>query len=212
MPHSRRDTSATCVDEETALLDSNGRTKRRATPLPKLQIWTVLLLQLAEPMTSHCIYVSHGRDGFCPSWELDVVLFGSRSSTRRVLIPLFLHFSAETALLQLVSELPITRGRPEVVGYYAGMIQSLFFATEALTVLHWSRISDRIGRKPVLLVGLFGSVHIAVGFYALSHTPSIPRLCISMISFGLSRTFWTLVVSRAMCGALNGNIGVIKVT
>lgn len=53
--------------------------------------------------------------------------------------------------------------------------ESLFFATETLTVLQWSRISDYTGRKPIILVGLFGTI-------------------ISMLSFGLSRTFWALVV------------------
>jgi MFS family permease len=52
---------------------------------------------------------------------------------------------------------------------------SLFFTAEAATVMQWSRLSDHIGRKPVLLTGLFG-------------------LVISMICFGLSRTFWALVV------------------
>lgn len=69
--------------------------------------------------------------------------------------------------------------------------QSLFFATQAVTVFHWARISDRVGRKPVILVGLFG-------------------LTISMYCFGLSRTFAGLVISRCLSGALNGNIGVIK--
>ncbi|KAF5379817.1 hypothetical protein D9615_005697 [Tricholomella constricta] len=92
---------------------------------------------------------------------------------------------------QLVSELDITGGDERKVGYYAGLIESLFFATEAATVLQWSRISDHVGRKPILLIGLFG-------------------LSISMLSFGLSRTFWGLVVSRCLCGLLNGNIGVMK--
>ena len=69
--------------------------------------------------------------------------------------------------------------------------QSIFFATQAVTVLHWSRISDHVGRKPVILVGLAG-------------------LSLSMYCFGLSRTFWGLVLSRSLNGALNGNIGVIK--
>ncbi len=46
---------------------------------------------------------------------------------------------------------------------------------EALFVFQWSRLSDHIGRKPVLLVGVAG-------------------LFVSMISFGLSKTFWGLVV------------------
>lgn len=92
---------------------------------------------------------------------------------------------------QLVSELDITGGDERKVGYYAGLIESLFFATEAVTVLQWSRISDHIGRKPVLLLGLFGTT-------------------LSMLAFGLSRTFWGLVASRCVTGLLNGNIGVMK--
>lgn len=55
------------------------------------------------------------------------------------------------------------------------MQESLFFVTEAFTVLQWSRYSDHVGRKPILLVGLFG-------------------LSLSMISFGMSKSFWGLVV------------------
>lgn len=46
-------------------------------------------------------------------------------------------------------------------------------------VFQWSRLSDYIGRKPVILIGFAG-------------------LCISMTCFGLSRTFWALVV-RFVC-------------
>lgn len=44
-------------DEETALLASPERKALKApTPLPKLQIFVLLLMQLAEPITSNCIY------------------------------------------------------------------------------------------------------------------------------------------------------------
>ncbi|KAF8875925.1 major facilitator superfamily domain-containing protein [Infundibulicybe gibba] len=92
---------------------------------------------------------------------------------------------------QLISELDITGGDERKVGYYAGLIQSLFFLTEAIMVIHWSRVSDHVGRKPVLLIGLVGT-------------------SVSILLFGLSRTFWTLVISRCLCGLLNGNIGVMK--
>ncbi|KAJ6608661.1 member of major facilitator superfamily multidrug-resistance, DHA1 sub-family [Mycena sp. CBHHK59/15] len=88
---------------------------------------------------------------------------------------------------QLIRDIGITNGDETKVGYY----QSLFFLTQALTVLHWSRLSDRVGRKPVILTGLIG-------------------LSMSMYCFGMSRTFWGLVLSRSLNGALNGNIGVIK--
>ncbi|KAJ8589726.1 MFS general substrate transporter [Rhizopogon salebrosus TDB-379] len=92
---------------------------------------------------------------------------------------------------QLIRELDITGGDDVAAGYYAGLIESLFFVTQALTVLRWSRLSDRIGRKPVLFVGLLGS-------------------CISILCFGLSSTFWSLVISRCVCGVLSGNAGVMK--
>jgi MFS family permease len=57
--------------------------------------------------------------------------------------------------------------------------------------LKWSRLSDRVGRKPVLRIGLFG-------------------LGLSILCFGLSTSFWTLVISRSICGMLNGNTGVMK--
>ncbi|KAG1848762.1 major facilitator superfamily domain-containing protein [Suillus subalutaceus] len=84
---------------------------------------------------------------------------------------------------QLISKLGIMGGDDAAVGYYAGII--------ALTVLRWSRLSDRIGRKPVLVIGLSGA-------------------CILILCFGLSTTFWSLVISRCMCGFLNGNVGVMK--
>jgi len=92
---------------------------------------------------------------------------------------------------QLMRDIGITKGDETKVGYYVGIMQSIFFLTQAMTVLHWSRLSDRVGRKPVILTGLFG-------------------LSLSMYCFGLSRTFWGLVLSRSLNGALNGNIGVIK--
>lgn len=57
----------------------------------------------------------------------------------------------------------------------AAFQQSIFFAAEAATVPHWSRISDHVGRKPVIMTGLAG-------------------LSLSMCCFGLSRTFWGAVI------------------
>ncbi|KAG0691640.1 major facilitator superfamily domain-containing protein [Suillus ampliporus] len=92
---------------------------------------------------------------------------------------------------QLIRDIGITHGDEALVSFYVGLLHSLFFATEALTIFHWSRLSDYVGRKPVALIGLFG-------------------LALSMLCFGLSTTFWGLVISRCLNGALNGNIGVMK--
>lgn len=44
------------IDEQTPLLPSSGEKKERITPLPKVQLGVLMLLQLAEPITSQCIY------------------------------------------------------------------------------------------------------------------------------------------------------------
>lgn len=64
----------------------------------------------------------------------------------------------------------------------------MFFFAEGLTVFHWGWMSDRLGRKPVLLLGPIG-------------------LSFAMLSFGFSKHFWTLVASRFLQGVFNGNIG-----
>ncbi|KIJ19140.1 hypothetical protein PAXINDRAFT_109680 [Paxillus involutus ATCC 200175] len=90
---------------------------------------------------------------------------------------------------QLIRELDVTGGDETKVGEY--LIHSLDYAESAMTTLQWSRASDRVGRKPVLLLGIFG-------------------LSLSMLCFGLSRTFTTLVLSHCITGALNGSAGVMK--
>jgi len=111
-------------------------------------------------------------------------------------------------IFQLVNETGVTNGNEDRTGYYAGIIvriflfvflstslqttqESTFFLVQTLFILQWGRLSDKIGRKPVVLIGLLG-------------------LTLSMLSFGLSRTFPALVASRSLVGLLNGNIGVLK--
>ncbi|KAG1762777.1 MFS multidrug-resistance DHA1 sub-family [Suillus occidentalis] len=92
---------------------------------------------------------------------------------------------------QLIRDIGVTHGDESQVGHYVGILQSSYFAAHTLTIFHWSQLSDQIGRKPVLLAALLA-------------------ISVSMFSFGLSKTFLGLVVSRAFCGAFNGSNGVIK--
>jgi len=94
-------------------------------------------------------------------------------------------------LNQLVRELPNVGGDARKVGYYTGMIVSLSYAAEAATSFQWNRLSDHVGRKPVLLTCLVGTT-------------------ISILLFGLSHSFWALVLSRCLHGAVRGHIGAMK--
>lgn len=57
--------------------------------------------------------------------------------------------------------------------------------------MYWGGLSDRIGRKPVLLVGCAGTM-------------------MSMIMVGFAGNIWVALIGRALGGFLNGNIGVIQ--
>ncbi|KAI9446079.1 MFS general substrate transporter [Lactarius indigo] len=92
---------------------------------------------------------------------------------------------------QLIRELPVVGGDGRRVGYYTGIIVSLHHAAQVVTTFYWNRLSDHVGRKPVLLTCLAGTI-------------------ISTIIFGLSRSFLMLALSRFLYGALKGNIGVLK--
>ncbi|KAG1901470.1 major facilitator superfamily domain-containing protein [Suillus fuscotomentosus] len=92
---------------------------------------------------------------------------------------------------QLIRDIGVTHGDESRVAYFVGIMYSVFYVAQALTTLQWNRLSDHVGRKPVILTGLFG-------------------ISISMFLFGLSKTFGGLILSRVLCGALNGNGGVIK--
>ncbi|KAI3651429.1 hypothetical protein MP228_003700 [Amoeboaphelidium protococcarum] len=77
------------------------------------------------------------------------------------------------------------------VGFYAGFIAAAFPFAQFLTSIFWGQLSNRIGRKPVILFGLFGNV-------------------LTSILFGVSKSFTWALVCRFACGFLNGNIGVAK--
>jgi MFS family permease len=76
----------------------------------------------------------------------------------------------------------------------AALIGALVATDSLLTFLlapAWGRLSDRIGRRPVLLIGLAGSV-------------------LSYVIFGLAGSFLALVISRVVSGATGATIHVAQ--
>ncbi|KAL4883629.1 major facilitator superfamily domain-containing protein [Aspergillus karnatakaensis] len=75
--------------------------------------------------------------------------------------------------------------------FYAGILVATFSCVEAFTGLFWGGLSDRIGRKPVIISGLSGTI-------------------VSLLIVGFAPNYWIALFGRALGGLLNGNIGVIQ--
>ncbi|KAI1940951.1 hypothetical protein LOZ12_003764 [Ophidiomyces ophidiicola] len=75
--------------------------------------------------------------------------------------------------------------------FYAGFLISAFSLAESLTGMFWGGFSDKVGRKPVLLFGCFGTMA-------------------SLLIVGFASNFWVALFGRIVGGILNGNIGVIQ--
>lgn len=79
------------------------------------------------------------------------------------------------------------------IALYAGLVTSAFALAECLAGPVWGRLSDKYGRKPILLTGLAGTG-------------------ISVLVFGFAQNLQTALLARALGGLLNGNIGVLQTT
>lgn len=80
---------------------------------------------------------------------------------------------------------------PARISTLATLVVSAFALGQALTGVFWGRFSDRLGRKPALLLGLVGTAA-------------------STVMFGVSQSVAWAVVARLLAGSLNGNVGVMR--
>jgi len=86
----------------------------------------------------------------------------------------------------MVSSFHITSDE-KLIALYAGMVTSAFAFAEFSAGVAWGKLSDKLGRKPILLTGLAGTG-------------------ISMLIFGFSPNLTTALVARALGGLLNGYV------
>ncbi|KAL9655125.1 hypothetical protein ABK040_008904 [Willaertia magna] len=75
--------------------------------------------------------------------------------------------------------------------YFAGILASSFYLSQLFSSFVWGYLSDRIGRRPILIFGVTGG-------------------SIACFLFGFSYYYWLAIISRFTFGLLNGNIGVVK--
>ena len=129
---------------------------------------------------------------------------GSQSSNRdqsplpvkQLLILAIISLSEQTALNSIGPYLPqmvytFKDVKPGQVGLCVGLVASSFALAQFATNFFWGWASDRIGRKPVVLLGTL-----------------LTAAC--FIAFGFCRTLWQAIIVQALMGLSNGNQGIVS--
>ncbi|KAM3562572.1 hypothetical protein ARSEF4850_002708 [Beauveria asiatica] len=101
-------------------------------------------------------------------------------------IAFFSIFPYIAAMVQRNGRLP-----PSDVGFYSGLIESLFSLAQMAVLIVWGRLADRLGRKRVLVWSLAG---MAAG----------PLL------FGLATTLPRMMAARCLAGVFSGSALIIR--
>jgi len=87
--------------------------------------------------------------------------------------------------------LPGYAARLQVSETAIGLLVASFSLMQFLLAHWWGRLSDRIGRKPVILVGLLGS-------------------SLSYLLFAFAASYWVLLASRVLAGAMGATVNVAQ--
>ncbi|KAJ7684667.1 major facilitator superfamily domain-containing protein [Mycena polygramma] len=75
------------------------------------------------------------------------------------------------------------------IGFYSGLVESTFAISQTLSTFHWAKLSDVVGRRPVILAGA-------------------ASLAIVTLPLGLCTSLTQIMICRALAGFLAGNVAV----
>ncbi|KAI0689432.1 MFS general substrate transporter [Cytidiella melzeri] len=90
---------------------------------------------------------------------------------------------------EMMDHLHLTEDRSKT-GLYSGLVESSFAVAQLLSIYQWARLSDKIGRKPVVLAGIVG---IAFGTMVM----------------GFSQSLFMVLFARSLAGFFSGNVAVV---
>lgn len=83
--------------------------------------------------------------------------------------------------------LPFYAAKFQVSAIQVGFLYSIYSLAQLIFSPIWGQFSDRIGRRPIMLMSTFGAV-------------------LAYILFALSQSLWVLLFSRLLAGIMGGNI------
>ncbi|KAJ7908885.1 major facilitator superfamily domain-containing protein [Mycena leptocephala] len=139
---------------------------KKITPLPRIQL--AALCALVDPIAYSCI-------GFVPIMPClaNIIFFTSQ---------IFPYINA------MLSDLRVTDD-PSKISFYSGLVESSYAFTQLLSIWQWSKLSDVVGRRRVVLSGTLGVV-------------------VTTLVFGLSDSLFSVILFRGLGGIFGGNIAV----
>jgi len=123
--------------------------------------------------------------------------------TRQILLLCFARMMEPIAFFSIfpfIAQMVERNGKlPESdVGFYSGVIESLFSATQMVVLIFWGRLADRVGRKPILLCSLAG---LTVGPVLFCLATSIPEMilfrCLAGVFSGSDLIIRTMVAENS---------------
>ncbi len=112
----------------------------------------------------------------------------TRRGARRIAALVFLDLVGFSVVLPL---LPVAAARYESRAVVIGALVATDAFLSFFLQPRWGRLSDRIGRRPVLIAGLLGSA-------------------VSYLVFGFAASFLTLLISRVISGTLSTSVTVAQ--
>ncbi|XP_022344919.2 uncharacterized protein LOC111137655 [Crassostrea virginica] len=122
------------------------------------------------------------KDATPVNWKMVILVF----------ISLFTSSFSLTFLFPFLPDMILFFGYQETEkGYYAGLIASMVFAGRAAGSFFWGWLSDRMGRRPVILMTIFGN-----GLFC--------------VLFGFTINLPMALVLRFFAGLANGTVGIAK--
>jgi MFS transporter, DHA1 family, tetracycline resistance protein len=115
------------------------------------------------------------------------------SAPSRFAVPvlLLLVFLSLVGFGVVIPLLPFFASTFEAAAWQVTLLFSVYSAGQFAGELFWGRLSDRIGRRPVLLITIIGS---GLGYVALAFSPNI----------------WIAILVRIVTGFLSGNMSAIQ--